>query len=129
MVKKRIIRIKSLSRLLLRENRPKRNQQYYCLNCLNAFNLQSSRDKHYGNCIDHKAVQIEMPWKEKDKYDQYHNGEKQFKVPFIMYADFESILEPMEKNSRGRVNKHVPSRILCIQQVCIRGCSRSTKTL
>ena len=26
-----------------------------------------------------------------------------------MYADFESILEPMEKNSKGRVNKHVPS--------------------
>ena len=25
-----------------------------------------------------------------------------------MYADFESILEPMEKNSKGRVNKHVP---------------------
>ena len=50
-----------------------------------------------------------MPWKEEDKYVQYHDGQKQFKVPFIMYADFESILEPMEKNSKGRVNKHVPS--------------------
>ena len=26
-----------------------------------------------------------------------------------MYAEFESILEPMEKNSKGQVNKHVPS--------------------
>ena len=26
-----------------------------------------------------------------------------------MYAHFESILEPMEKNSEGRVNMHVPS--------------------
>ena len=50
-----------------------------------------------------------MPQREEDKYVQYHDGQKQFKVPFIMYADFESILEPMEKNSKGRVNKHVPS--------------------
>ena len=58
---------------------------------------------------DHEAVKVEMPWREEDKYVQYHDGEKQFKVPFIMYPDFESILEPMEKNSKGRVNKHVPS--------------------
>ena len=101
--------IKSLSRLLSRENRAKRNQQYYCLNCLQAFNARSSRDTHYANCINHDFVKVEMPWKEEDKWVQYHDGQKQFKVPFIMYADFESILEPMEKNSKGRVNKHVPS--------------------
>ena len=56
-----------------------------------------------------RQVQIEMPWKEKDKYVQCHDGEKQFKVKFVMYADFESILEPMEKSSKGRVNKHVSS--------------------
>ena len=50
-----------------------------------------------------------MPYIEKDKHVQYHDGQKQFKVPFIMYADFESILEPMENNSKGLVNKHVPS--------------------
>ena len=50
-----------------------------------------------------------MPWKEEDKWVQYHDGRNSLKVPFVMYADFESILEPMEKNSKGRVNKHVPS--------------------
>ena len=48
---------------------------------------------------------------------KYSNGQHQFKVPFIMYADFESILEPIQgaKNNpnmpstRG-VNSHVPSR-------------------
>ena len=56
---------------------------------------------------------IEMPWKEEDKWVQYHDAQKQFKVPFIMYADSESILEPIEKNSRvtctERINRHVPS--------------------
>ena len=41
--------------------------------------------------------------KEEDKWVQYHDGQKQFKVPFIMYADSESILEPMEKNSKGQL--------------------------
>ena len=101
--------IKSLSRLLGRENSKHKGKYYFCMNCLNAFNSQSSRDEHYGNCIDHDFVKVEIPLKEEDKYVQYHDGQKQFKVPFIMYADFESILEPMEKNSKGRVNKHVPS--------------------
>ena len=52
-------------------------------------------------------MKTEMPWKEKDRYVEYHDGKKQFKVLFIMYADFENILKPMEKNSKGRVNKHV----------------------
>ena len=58
---------------------------------------------------DHEACKTEMPWKEEDGFVHYHHGQKQFKVPFIMYADFESILEPMGNNSKGRVNKHIPS--------------------
>ena len=47
--------IKSLSGLLSRENRVKRDQQYCCVNCLQAFNSTSLRDKHYGDCIDHEV--------------------------------------------------------------------------
>ena len=47
---------------------------------------------------------------------QYSDGQFQFKVPFIMYADFESILEPIQRvgnnpkisSTRG-VNIHTPS--------------------
>ena len=47
---------------------------------------------------------------------QYSDGQFQFKVPFIMYADFESILEPIQgpgnnlmiSSIRG-INNHVPS--------------------
>ena len=101
--------IKSLSRLLSKENANSKRAYHYCPNCLQAFRTEKSRDTHYANCIDHDFVKVEMPHREEDKYVQYHDGQKQFKVPFIMYADFESILEPMEKNSKGLVNKHVPS--------------------
>ena len=32
----------------------------------------------------------------KDNWLGYSSGDKQFKVPFIMYADFESILKPLK---------------------------------
>ena len=47
---------------------------------------------------------------------EYSDGQFQFKVPFIMHADFESILEPIQgvgnnpaiSSARG-INNHVPS--------------------
>ena len=116
--------IKSLSRLLGSENRKKRDLQHYCLNCLHAFNTEKSRNEHYDYCVDHDAVKVNMPYGEK-KWLQYHDGQNQFKVPFIMYADFESILKPMEERYKDkmnqlksrrqgesyteRINQHVPS--------------------
>ena len=52
----------------------------------------------------------------KNPIGKYSDGQYQFKVPFMMYADFESILEPIQGESnnpnisstRG-VNVHTPS--------------------
>ena len=51
----------------------------------------SAQDDHYVNCIDHNAVKVKMPWKEEDKWVHYDDRKNQFKVSFVMYADFESI--------------------------------------
>ena len=47
---------------------------------------------------------------------KFHDGQYQFKVPFIMYADFESILQPIsgcsdnpDNPSNRKINQHVPS--------------------
>ena len=47
---------------------------------------------------------------------KFHHGKKKFKVPFIMSADFESILEPIqatnpnpEESYTKEINKHIPS--------------------
>ena len=56
-----------------------------------------------------------MP-KEDNKILKYNQGEKSRKVPFIIYADLESLLEKMntcynnpEKSSTTKINKHTPS--------------------
>ena len=42
---------------------------------------------------------------EKEKWLKYHDGQYQFKVPFIMYADFESILKPVDERYKDKMNQ------------------------
>ena len=86
--------IKSLSRLLTSRNSKHHGKQYFCTNCLQGFTLELSRDEHYSYCIDNKTVRVEMP--SKGSAVEFYDGQNQFKVPFMMYADFESILMPIQ---------------------------------
>ena len=45
--------IKSLSRLLSKENANSKRAYHYCQNYLQAFCTEKSRETHYANCIDH----------------------------------------------------------------------------
>ena len=112
--RKHYVAIKSLSRLLSSENTEHKGKEYLCNNCLQGFKEESSRDEHIGYCIDNESVKVEMP--HKNPIVQYSDGQSQFKIPFIMYADFESILEPIQgpgnnpriSSTRG-IKNHIPS--------------------
>ena len=112
--KKHYIVIKSLKRLLSRQNSKHKESQHFGINCLQGFAEQKSRDEHYVYCRSNEAVRIEMP--NKKPIVEYSDSQHQFKVPFMMYADFESILEPIQdasnnpniSSTRG-VNIHTPS--------------------
>ena len=113
--KKHFTAVKNMSRLLTKLNNQCKCKMHFCLNCLNGFWSPEARDKHYESCIDHEAVRVEMPRKEEAQL-KYHDGQKQLRVPFIMYADFESILEPFDsvsndptKSGTEKMNIHTPS--------------------
>ena len=103
-----------MKRLLSRQNSKHKESQHFFINCLQRFAEQKSRDEHYVYCRSNEAVRIEMP--NKKPIVEYSDGQNQFKVPFMMYADFESILEPIQgasdnpnvSSTRG-VNIHKPS--------------------
>ena len=105
--------IKSLTRLLTSRNSKHHGKQHFCMNCLQGFTLELSRDEHYAYCISKEMVRAEMP--KLGSVVEFCDGQNQFKVTFIMYADFESILEPVQgpendprtSSNRG-VNNHVP---------------------
>ena len=85
------------------------------MNCLQGFTQESSRYHHQVYCKDNESVRVEMP--KQGSTVEFKDGQNQFKVPFIMYADFESILElmdPVEPRSPNQpytneVNQHTPS--------------------
>ena len=112
--KKHYVTIKSLKRLLSRQNSKHKESQHFCINCLQGFAEQKSRDEHYVYCTSNEAVRTEMP--NKKPIVEYSDGQYPFKVPFMMYADFESILEPIQgasndpnvSSTRG-VNIYTPS--------------------
>ena len=113
--------IKSSTRLLARSNSKHKRKQHFCLNCLQGFSLEESRDKHYEYCKNNEAVRIQMP--KEGSFVEFHDGQNQFKVPFVMYADFEAILKPTKETNFNpdapytkEINKYIPSGF-CVNSV------------
>ena len=85
--------VKDLSRSLASQVPKNNGKHYFCLRCLNPFWCSQSLNKHVEYCNEHEAVKIELP-KEGTmlKFENYHRSEK---VPFFVYADFESYIKPL----------------------------------
>ena len=113
--KKHYVAVKSLSRLLSNQNSKRNGLQHFCVNCLNGFESEIIRNDHYEYCKHRDSVRVEMPTKDKSIV-KYTDGQYQFKVLFVIYADFESILVPVSsaagdpgKPSTRSINVHEPS--------------------
>ena len=90
-------------------------EDFYCLNCFCSYSAENKLKKHKKVCENHDYCYLEMP-KEDNKIVKYSHGEKSMKVPFISYADLESLLEKVgtchsnpEKSSTTKINKHTAS--------------------
>ena len=109
--------IKSLSRLLCSKNSNTKHKQHFCINCLQGFMQESSRDQHQVYCENNESVRVEML--KQGSTVEFKDEQNQFRVPYIMYTDFDLILElmdPVEQVSpnpsqpyTNEVNQHTPS--------------------
>ena len=69
-------------------------KQHFCLRCLNPVWCEEALSGHQEYCGEYEAVKIEMPKKGTVlEFKNYHRSEK---VPFIVYADFERIIKPIQ---------------------------------
>ena len=106
--------VKSIERLLSSQTTKGKREQYFCSRCLNSFWCQEALNKHEEYCKKYQSVKIEMPEKGTIlKFKNYHRSEK---VPFIVFADFESYIKPLhscEPNPQSsytkQYQKHEPS--------------------
>ena len=106
--------VKSLS-ALFRGITGDNNGDFYYLNCFQSYTTENKLKRHKNVCENPDYCYEEMP-EEDNKILKYNHGEKSMKVPFIIYADIESLLEEMntcynspEKSSATKINKHTAS--------------------
>ena len=88
---------------------------FYCLNCFHSYRTKNKLEAHKKICENHDYCHVEMPIKGNNTI-KYNHGEKSLKLPFVIYADLECLLEKMRtcqntpnKSSTTKINKHTPS--------------------
>ena len=106
--------VKSISGLL-RGITSNHNGDFYCLNCFHSYTTEKKLRKHERICKDHDFCDIKMP-DEDNKILKYNPGEQSLKVPFIIYADLECLLQKIkscqnnpEKSYTEKKAVHKPS--------------------
>ena len=106
--------VKNLS-VLLKGISSTHEKDFYCLNCFNSYRTKNKLESHKKICENHDYCHVEMPTKDNNTI-KYNHGEKSMKVPFIIYADLECLLEKMStcinnpnESSTTKINKHIPS--------------------
>ena len=105
--------VKRLS-ALFRGITSKHDGDLYCLNCFQSYTTENKLKRHKKVCENHDYCYVEMP-EEYNKTLKYNEGEKSMRLPFIIIADLECLLEKMnichnnpEKSSTTKINKHTP---------------------
>ena len=82
--------IRNLSRLLASFTKHK-GKKFFCDYCLHGFTRQDLLEQHIPHCHKNGPQKIRMPSDNNDIL-YFKDIHKQLKVPFVIYADFESIL-------------------------------------
>ena len=106
--------VKNLSRLL-RGITSNHDGDFYCLNCFHSYRTKNKLEAHEKICENRDYCHAEMQTNDNNTI-KYNQGEKSIKLPFVVYADLECLLEKMstcynnpEESSTTKMNKHMPS--------------------
>ena len=105
--------VKNPSRLLSKQISAHKEGTHLCFRCLNSFWCHKSLEKHWEYCRNQEAVKINMP--EKGTMLRFKHHERSEKVPFIIYADMEALIKPLqncdpnpESSYTKKYQKHKP---------------------
>ena len=105
--------IKNLSALLASQVNKHKSKLYFCLNCLNGYDEEEKLNKHKEYCNETESIKVNMPAPE--TYIKFKNFLYSERAPFAIYADFESIVKPLDtcepdpnKSYTLKYQKHEP---------------------
>ena len=94
--------VKNESALIASQINKHERKRYLCLNCFNSFNSPEALETHKDYCYNNECVKTLMP--PQGTYLRFKNFLHSEKAPFAIYADFESLIKPMD-NCEPNPNK------------------------
>ena len=105
--------VKNISALLSSQINSNNHKRYFCLNCFNSFKDKDKLEEHKDYCYENESVKILMP--QQGTFLRFKNFLHSEKAPFAIYADFESLIKPMDncdpdpnKSYTKKYQKHKP---------------------
>ena len=105
--------VKNKSALIASQINNHKGSRHLCLNCFNSFNSIETLEKHKEYCYENESVKTTMP--SPGTYLRFKNFLHSEKAPFAVYADFESLIKPMDncdpdpnKSYTKKYQKHEP---------------------
>ena len=105
--------VKNMSALIASQKNNHKGSRHICLNCFNSFNSPETLKKHKEYCYENESVKILMP--QQGTFLRFKNFLHSEKAPFAIYADFESLIKPMDncdpdpnKSYTKKIQKHEP---------------------
>ena len=105
--------VKNMSALIASQKNNHKGSREICLNCFNSFNSPETLKKHKEYCYENESVKINMP--QQGTFLRFKNFLHSEKAPFAIYADFESLIKPMDncdpdpnKSYTKKYQKHEP---------------------
>ena len=122
--------INNFSRLIASSTSKNEHKKYFCRNCLQGYYSKEALAKHWNYCKEHSCVRVELP--KEGSSVRFNHVERSMRVPFVVYADFESRIIPIntcspnEKQSfTKQYQKHIPSSycyyIKCFDETVYKG--------
>ena len=85
--------IKNFDGLVRKQINKGSHKYFHCKKCMHGFKTKDLLEKHNKNCTT-EPTRIILPV-EKEKFIRFKNYAHQLKVPFVIYADFESLTVPI----------------------------------
>ena len=105
--------VKNKSALIASQINNHKGSRHICLNCFNSFNSPETLETHKEYCYENESVKTLMP--PPGTFLRFKNFPHSEKAPFAVYADFESLIKPMDncnpdpnKSYTKKYQKHEP---------------------
>ena len=98
---------------IIKKNNIKHHGDFYCLNCLHSFRTENKFECHEKVCKNKDFFGIVMS-SEKDNILEFNQYMKSDKMPYIIYADIESLIKKIdgcannpENSSTTKIGEHI----------------------